>query len=155
MAIEFNRKLGNFGAQVSGKTVDTEGKKNSEVKKDVFNNAKELDNKFLGEKTDLSQDPKAIYGAMGLSLGNTKKPDLNAQITNLVGPQVMSRVASTPAKSVEQISASADFAYDEILADDEQALFAMAGLQQPLNAPSLADMQKTLKEAPFMAAMFA
>lgn len=151
------RKLGNFNnSQVSGRKVDTEGKKGSEVKKNLFDNTKNIDNKFLGETTDLAQDPNAIYSALGLTLNiKAAAPDLNAQITNIVGPKVMSRVAATPAKSVENISTAADFAYDNILADDEQALFEMAGLKQPLNAPSLADMQKTLKEAPFMAAMFA
>lgn len=156
MAIEFNGKFGNVNnTQVSGKKVDAEDKKSSSVKGNVFDGIKELDNKFQGEKTDLAKDPKAIYGSMGLSLGNIKKPDLNAQITNIVGPSVMKKVAATSAKSVEEISTSANLALDNILADDTQTLFAMAGLNAPVNAPSLEAMQQTLYKSPTINAIFA
>lgn len=150
------RKLGNVNnTQVSGKKVDAEDKKSSSVKGNVFDGIKELDNKFQGEKTDLAKDPKAIYGAMGLSLGNIKKPDFDAQITNIVGPSVMKKVAATSAKSVEEISTSANLALDNILADDTQTLFAMAGLNAPVNAPSLEAMQQTLYKSPTINAIFA
>lgn len=155
MAIEFNGKFVNVNnAQVSGKKIDTE-KKGIAAQKNVFDGENKVDNKFQGGEIDLSKDPKAIYGSMGLSLGNTKKSDLNAQITNLVGPSVMKRVASTPVKSAENISSSANLALDNILADDTGALFAMAGLNQPVNAPSLEYMQKTLNESSFEKALFA
>lgn len=156
MPIDFNGKFGNVNnTQVSGKKIDAEDKKSSSVKGNVFDSANEIDNKFQGEKTDLAKDPKAIYGAMGLSLGNIKKPDLNAQITNIVGPSVMKKVAATSAKSVEEISTSANLALDNILADDTQTLFAMAGLNAPVNAPSLEAMQQTLYKSPTINAIFA
>ena len=145
-----------YQTQVSGKKVDADGKKNSAAQNLVFDNAEKVANKFQGEKTDLAKDPKAIYNVMGLQLSSTKKQDeISAQISNIVGKSLMQRVANTPAKSVEEISTAANFAYDDILADDEQALFAMAGLKQPLNAPSLANMQKTLNESHFVNALFA
>lgn len=150
------RKLGNLNnSQVSGKKVDAEDKKSSSAKGNVFDGIKELDNKFQGEKTDLAKDPKAIYGSMGLSLSNIKKPDLNAQITNIAGPAVMKRVAATSAKSVENISAAANLAFDNVIADDTQALFAMAGLKAPVNAPSLEAMQETLYKSPTIKALLA
>lgn len=166
MPIDFNGKFGNVNnTQVSGKKIDAEDKKSSSVKGNVFDSANEIDNKFQGEKTDLAKDPKAIYGAMGLSLGNIKKPDfdaqiinieeLDAQITNIVGASVMKRVAATLAKSAEKISTTADLAYDEVLADDTPALFAMAGLNAPVNAPSLESMQQTLYKSPTIKTMFA
>ncbi len=155
MAIEFNGKFGNVNnAQVSGKkTVDTEGKKSLAAQKNVFEDAGKVDNKYQGEKTDLL-DPTAYYNSLGVSLGNTKKADLNSQISNLVGASVMKRVAATSPESVQEISTAANFAYDDILADDTQALYAMAGLKQPVNAPSLESMQAALNESAFVNALF-
>lgn len=156
MAIEFNGKFGNVNnALVSGKkAVDAEGKKDLAAQKNVFEEANKADNKYQGEKTDLL-DAKAYYNSLGVSLGNVKRNDLNAQITNIVGPSVMKRVAAASPKTVEEISTSANNAYDNILADDTQALFAMAGLKHSVNAPSLEKMQTTLEESPFINALFA
>lgn len=154
MAIEFNGKLGNVNnTQVSGKkSVDTEGKKGLAAQKNVFEEAK-VDNKYQGEKTDLL-DASAYYNSLGINFSSTKKTDLNSQITNLVGASVMKRVAATSPESVQEISTSANFAYDDILADDTEALYAMAGLKQPVNAPSLESMQAALNESAFVNALF-
>ena len=66
----------------------------------------------------------------------------------------MKRVAATSPESVQEISTAANFAYDDILADDTQALYAMAGLKQPVNAPSLESMQAALNESAFVNALF-
>lgn len=155
MAIEFNGKFGNLNnAQVSGKkAVDADGKKNSATQNTVFDNTNKIDNKYQGEKTDLL-DAKAYYNSLGVSLGNIKKNDLDTQITNLVGPSVMKKVAATSAKSVENITDTTNLAYDSILADDTQALFAMAGLQKPVNAPSLESMQKNLNNSVLVKNLF-
>jgi len=150
------RKVNVNNAQVSGKKpVEAEDKKNLAAKQPVFQGAEQIDNKYQGEKTDLL-DANAFYNSLGISLStHGKEVNTQQQISGMVGPAVMKRVAATPQKSVEDISAAANFAYDDILADDSTALFAMAGLKEPVNAPSLETMQETLDNAPFMQALFA
>ena len=155
MAIEFNGDYGKLNnAQIFGKKVDADAQKKLAAKNIDMTGKEAVDNKYQGEKTDLL-DANAFYNSLCFSLGNTKKADVNAQITNIVGASVMKRVAATPQKSVENISNTADFAYDDILADDTQALYAMAGVKAPVNAPNLEAMQETLNNSKFVQAIFA
>lgn len=153
MVIEFEGKYGFNHQPLTPKKLNNENASAAAPKTNNIHDgakaAQAADNKYIGEKTDLLT-PEAFYASLGLEL-NTKKDTY----TQLVGPKVMALVAKTPQDVAANISETVNNAFDNIIADDSNLLFAMAGLPKPVNAPSLENMQKTLNESPFINKLFA